>query len=101
MIKLKSLLLENNDEARRKDWLERHQATFDNNRLIAYHGTTPFKAKFIKQNGFKEGSYFTLRPSYAKHWGSVVLPVKLPLEAIDFVSSDIIALRNINWAEII
>lgn len=101
MIKLKSLLTES-DAAFVKDWLERHNAQLDNSgRLIAYHGTTASNAKLIKQNGFKEGSYFSLRKEYSQRWGKYVFTVHLPMDAIDFVASDIVAIRPIAYNEIL
>lgn len=114
MIKLKNIIKEisqeeydqwrSSDEYKewRKLWLERHNATFDEKgRLIAYHGTTPNKAKSIKQTGFRSGSYFSLKKEYSRHWGIVVFKVALPLDAVDFVASDIKSNRPIKWEEVI
>lgn len=114
MIKLKFLIKEiSEDEYKqwrsskeykkwRKDWLTRHNAKFDGlGRVIAYHGTSPNKAKSIKQNGFNTRSYFSLNPEYSKKWGRFVFNVYLPLDAIDFVASDIVAIRPIKFDEVI
>ena len=114
MIKIKNILLEISQEEWekwrisdeykkwRKSWLERHKAQFDDKgRIIAYHGTTPQKAKLIKQNGFRSSSNFTLNPDYAKHWGKTILTVHLPIDTIDFVASDIVSIRPISWSEVI
>lgn len=114
MIKLKDILKEISQEEWvrwrisdeykewRKDWLKRYRATFDDKgRIVAYHGTTSQKAKLIKQNGFNNSSNFTLRPEYAKHWGRTILTVHLPVDAVDFVASDIISIRPIKWEEVI
>jgi 2'-5' RNA ligase len=94
-------LKESTDEYK-KDWLERHRATFDDKgRLIAYHGTTPNNAKSIKLNGFRTGSNFSLRKEYSRHWGIVVFKVHLPLDAIDFIMSDIKATRPIAFSEVV
>jgi len=115
MIKLKPLLNEisNGDrDAWRKDWLERHNAKFDaTGRLIAYHATSRPKSKLIQQEGFRQGSYFSLNPEYSKRVvmnyhdlkpsGVVLFTVHLPLDAIDFVASDIVAIRPIQFSETI
>jgi len=118
MIKLKHLIREENDrdhKAWRKDWLERHNATFDERgRLIAYHGTPKRNLKSIKNNGFRQGSYFSLKQEYSKRIAVayhetpetpesdiIVLQVKLPMDAIDFVASDIVATRPIQFSEVI
>ena len=99
--KSKDLLSEENDEWKR-DWLERHNAPLDEKgRLVAYHGTTPNNSKLIKQNGFKKGSYFSLRKEYSKNWGIIILKVALPLDAVSFVASDIVSTRPIAWNEVI
>jgi hypothetical protein len=113
-ILLKSLLRENDEKhiEWRADWLKRHKATYtDDNRLIAYHGTPSKNISGIKKNGFKERTYFSLRPEYSKRIASTyhdmpedkitVLTVALPLDAIDFISSDIMSLRNIGFDETI
>ncbi len=113
-ILLKSLLRENDEKHMewRADWLKRHKATYtDDNRLIAYHGTPSKNISGIKKNGFKERTYFSLRPEYSKRIASTyhdmpedkitVLTVALPLDAIDFISSDIMSLRNIGFDETI
>jgi len=85
----------------RRNWLERHDAKFDDKgRIIAYHGTTPKNAKLIKQTGFKDRSNFTLRPAYAAHWGRKVLEVHLPIDAVDFVASDMVSARPLSWEEV-
>ena len=108
MIKLSTLIKESTDEYR-KNWLERHNAVVENGRVVAYHGTPKRNLKSIQQNGFKPHSYFSLRPEYSKRIAStyqdvpendvVVLKVKLPLDSIDFVMSDIFSTRVINFKE--
>ena len=108
MIKLKSLLNESTDEYR-KSWLERHNAIIENGRLVAYHGTPKKNLKSIKMNGFNSHSYFSLKPDYSKRISSIyhdvpennviVLRVKLPLDAIDFIAGDIYSTRVINFKE--
>lgn len=84
------------------DWLKRHGAQFDNKgRILAYHGTRPAVVKLIKQNGFRIGSNFTLKPAYAKHWGITVLKVYLPIDSVTPVSSDLVSDRNIEWNEVV
>lgn len=111
MIKLKSILLESNEKYR-KDWLKRYEANFTpDDRLIAYHGTTLRNSKLIKQTGFKENSYFSLKPEYSKSITSiyhdipenkvVVFKVYLPLNSVEFVSSDIFSIRPIKYTETI
>ena len=112
MITLKSLIKENQEEHElwRKDWLERYKAKFDEKgRLIAYHGTTKKNSKLIKQSGFKPHSYFSLNPEYSKSITSIyhnvpidkviVFEVHLPLDAVDFVASDIYSTREIKFEE--
>lgn len=103
MIKLRNLLLENLDTPNGKDWLFRHNAQFDEkNRVIAYHGTSSSKTRQIKSSGvFRAGSYFTLNPKYAKHWGNIIFKVYLPLNYIDFVASDLIATSDIPLEKVI
>ena len=108
MIKLSSLITESTEEYR-KSWLERHNAIVENGRLIAYHATPTKNIKSIKLNGFKEHSYFSLRPEYSKQMASTyhdvsenkitLLKVKLPLDAIEFVASNIYSLRVIKFEE--
>lgn len=108
MIKLSQLINESTDEYR-KSWLERHNAIIENGRLVAYHGTPKRNLKSIKLNGFKSHSYFSLRTEYSKQIAAryhdttedkvVVLKVKLPLDAIDFVMSDIYSVRVIKYDE--
>ena len=98
-------------EEYRKSWLERHKAIVENGRLLAYHGTPIKNLKSIKQNGFKYKTYFSLRPEYSKQIASryhdtpedkvVVIKVWLPLDAIDFVMSDIYSTRVIDYKETI
>lgn len=102
MIKLKNLLLENLYTFKGKDWLSRHNAQFDEkNRVIAYHGTTPNKARQIKLHGFRKGSYFTLDPKYAKHWGIFVFKVYLPLNYVNFSVGQLIATTHIPFEKVI
>jgi hypothetical protein len=96
-------------EEYRKDWLSRHNATIENNRVLAYHGTPVKNLKSIKANGFKIKTYFSLRLEYSKQIASTyhdvpenkvaVLKVWLPLDAIDFVMSDIYSTRVIKFEE--
>jgi hypothetical protein len=86
----------------RQGWLDRHNANLDEKgRLLVFHGTTPRRVKSIRETGFRKGSYFTLNPSYARHWGISIMKVKLPLDAIDFVGPDIVAIRPIGYDELI
>jgi hypothetical protein len=108
MIKLKELILESTEEYR-KDWLFRHNATVENNRVLAYHGTHVKNLKSIKKNGFYEHSYFSLRYEYSKQIAATYhdisydkvtcLKVWLPLDAIDFIMSDIYSTRVIKFEE--
>lgn len=108
MIKLKSLLKESTNEYK-FDWIERHRGIIENGKLIAYHGTPKKNLKFIKENGFKPHSYFSLRKEYSRRIASIyqnipenkiiVLMVKLPLDSIDFVASDIFAIKTILFKE--
>lgn len=110
MIKLKKIILESTDEYR-VDWLDRHNAIIENNRLLAYHGTPKKNLSSIKKNGFRIHTYFSLKEEYSKSIASiyhetpktniVVLKVWLPLNAIDFVMSDIYSIRTIKFEEII
>lgn len=107
MIKLRSLL--ESTEEYKTDWLSRHNATIENNRVLAYHGTPVRNLKSIKLNGFKSKTYFSLRPEYSKQIAAtyhdtpedkvVVLKVWLPLDAIDFIMSDIYSTRVIKFEE--
>ena len=113
MIKLKSIIFEENEnDVWRKDWLKRYRAKFDDKgRLIAYHGTTRKNARLIKQSGFRPHSYFSLDPNYSRSIAStyhdvpedkvVVFEVHLPLDAVDFVASDIFSTRLIKFEEVI
>lgn len=117
MIKLKDLIKENweSDEEHEKwkhDWLQRYKAKFDEKgRLIAYHGTPKKNVKSIKQNGFKKKSYFSLDPNYSKRVSSIyhdtpedkifVFEVHLPLDAVDFVASDIYSVRPLEFEEVV
>lgn len=94
----------------RNNWLERHQAQLDSSgRVMAYHGTPTKNLTSIKQHGFRPRTYFSLNPNYSKQIASTyhstpehkitVLKVFLPLEAIDFVASDIFSTRNIPFKE--
>jgi hypothetical protein len=96
----------------RKSWLERHNAQYTSDgRLIAYHGTPSKNLSSIKKNGFKYKTYFSLRPEYSKQIASTyhdtppekvtVLKVFLPLDAIDFIMSDIYSTRVIKFDETI
>jgi hypothetical protein len=102
VIKLKNLLSESLLDDRGKDWLKRHNAQYDNKgRVIAYHGTFKRLAKLIQRQGFKQGSYFSLEKEYSQHWGEFVFEVHLPLDSVDFISSDLVALRPIDFQETI
>lgn len=108
MIKFKQLLNEVMD-AYKSDWINRYQAVVENGRLIAYHGTTPQNYISIQKNGFKPGAYFSLDSGYSKRITSIyhnipqknviLIRVKLPLDAVDFVAGDIVANRTINFNE--
>ena len=104
----KPKLLESTEEYR-NDWLFRHKATVENNRVLAYHGTPTKNLKSIKTNGFRTNTYFSLRPEYSKLIAATYhdisddkvtcLKVWLPLDAIDFVMSDIYSTRVIKFEE--
>jgi len=108
MIKLFSFIKESIDEYKKR-WLELHNAIIENGKLIAYHGTPKKNLKLIKMKGFRPHSYFSLKPDYSKQIAStyhdtpenkvVVLKVKLPLDAIDFVAGDIFSTRVIKFEE--
>lgn len=98
------------DAEYRAGWLKRHNAQYtDDGRLIAYHGTPTKNIKSIKKNGFKERTYFSLRPEYSKRIASTyhdvpedkvtVLKVALPLDSINFIMSDIYSLRVLSFDE--
>jgi len=107
MIKLMTLL--ESAEEYRADWISRHKGIVEHNRLLAYHGTPIKNLKSIKLNGFKSKTYFSLRPEYSKQIASTyhntpedkvaVLKVWLPLDAIDFIMSDIYSTRVIKFEE--
>lgn len=111
MIKLKNLL-EVSDDEKMRDWLRRRniQLTPDG-RIPAFHATLPKNVKSIKQNGFRQGTYFSTNKKYsieivANHHDIplekvVVFSVFLPFDAVDFVMADLFAIRPIKYQETI
>ncbi len=111
MIKLKNLLLENEDEKMR-DWLRRRniQLTPDG-RIPAFHATLSKNVKSIKQNGFRQGTYFSPYKEYSIRIVAnyhdippekvVVFSVLLPFDAVDFAAGDLFATRQIKYNETI
>jgi len=93
----------------KSDWIDRYKAIVENGRIIAYHGTTTKNYKLIKKTGFRKRSYFSIRPEYSKRIVSIyhnipeskviLMKVKLPLDAIDFVGGDIVSNREIGLDE--
>jgi hypothetical protein len=92
------------------DWMRRRNIQLDSlGRLPAYHGTPTKNLKSIKENGFRSGTYFSLKSEYSKQIASTyhntpinritVLEVSLPLDAIDFVGPDIVSTRVIKLEE--
>jgi hypothetical protein len=108
MIKLSTLIQESTEEYR-ADWIERRRGQVKDGRLLAYHGTPTKNLKSIQQNGFKQPSYFSLRPQYSKQIAATyhnvpenrvtVIEVWLPLDAIDFVAGDVYSTRVIKYEE--